>query len=163
MRTLVMKCLINNREVKYYPQTGIFKLKDYNLKGKPWKIKKCCLNRGGYLRIRIGDKKYYVHRVIYKIYNPEWDIDDSSRENRIDHENHNRTDNRIINLRNVTEQENNFNRKATKGYSWHKKTKKWQARIILNGKKVYLGYFVKEDDARNAYLDAKKIYHIIGK
>lgn len=163
MRTLVMKCLINDREVKYYPQTGIIKLRDYTYNDKRWEIKKGNLNRGGYLLIWIGDKRYYVHRVIYKIYNPEWDIEDGSKDNKIDHENHNRMDNRIVNLRNVTQQENVFNKKDVKGYTWRKRRKKWQAQIKVNGKTIHLGHFEKEDDARNAYLDAKKIYHIIGK
>jgi hypothetical protein len=162
MRKLVMKCIINDREIKYYPQTGIIKLRDYSLKGNPWKIKKGFYG-GGYLLIWIGNKKYRVHRIVYKLYNPEWDIEDGSKDNQIDHKNHNRMDNRIINLRNVTEQENCFNKKATKGYNWHKKTKKWRAQIHLNRKNIYLGLFEKEEDARNAYLDAKKIYHIIGK
>jgi hypothetical protein len=161
MRTLVMKCIINDREIKYYPQTGIFKMRDYNYYIKPWKIKKCFYG-GGYLQICIGDKKYYVHRVVYKLYHPEWDIDDSSKDNKIDHKNHNRSDNRIVNLRNVTAQENSFNTDA-KGYYWHKHNKKWKAEIHLNNKKIHLGYFTNEEDAHKAYLDAKKIYHIIGK
>ena len=63
----------------------------------------------------------------HKLYNPEWDIDDTSKENRIDHENKNRSDNRIINLRNVTQQENCFNTNA-KGYYWCKRDKKWRTR-----------------------------------
>ena len=155
-----MKCIINDREIKYYPQTGIIKMRDYNYKDKPWKIKKCSCNGKGYLQIYIGDKKYYVHRVIYKLYHPEWDIDNNSRENRIDHENRNRIDNRIINLRNVTDQENQFNTNA-KGYCWDKKTKKWRAQIRSNGKNIHLGRFNNEEDARKAYLDAKQIYHVI--
>ena len=37
--------------------------------------------------------------------------------------------------------------------------KKWHAQIKLNGKSIHLGYFDKEEDAKNAYLKAKLIYH----
>jgi hypothetical protein len=79
----------------------------------------------------------------------------------IDHINRNRADNRIINLREVTNQENCFNQKA-KGYYWSKKHKKWRGQIVLNGKKAHLGLFDTEEEARQAYLQAKEIYHKIG-
>lgn len=78
----------------------------------------------------------------------------------IDHINGVRDDNRISNLRSVTKQENSFNTKA-KGYCWHKTTNKWISYICLNNKVKYLGVFNEEDDARNAYLEAKEKYHII--
>ncbi len=78
----------------------------------------------------------------------------------IDHINRVKNDNRIINLREVTQQENNFNTNA-KGYSWHKRQKKWQASIRKDYKVIHLGCFEIEEEARNAYLEAKKIYHII--
>jgi hypothetical protein len=76
----------------------------------------------------------------------------------LDHINRNRTDNRICNLRIVTHQENCFNR-TVKGCSWNEKSKKWQSQIMLNYKKIYLGDFNTEEEARNAYLEAKKKYH----
>ena len=33
--------------------------------------------------------------------------------------------------------------------------------ITLNNKTINLGLFDNENDARNAYLEAKKIYHVI--
>jgi hypothetical protein len=61
----------------------------------------------------------------------------------------------------VTNQQNHFNETKAKGYCWHKPAKKWMAYIRLNGKGKNLGYYDTEDEARQAYLDAKKIYHII--
>ncbi len=80
-------------------------------------------------------------------------------ENHIDHINGIRDDNRISNLRDVTQQQNNHNQTKAKGYCWDKKLKKWKATIVLNYKKIHLGYFDNENDARQAYLNAKKIYH----
>jgi hypothetical protein len=154
---------INDREIKYDIETETIWARQYRKKDKPWAIKSCSYRKDGYLQINIGDKDYLVHRVVYKLYHPKWNIDDISRENRIDHENNNRMDNRIVNLRNVNHQENSFNIKDTKGYSWHKQRNKWRAQIKLNGKNFHLGLFEREEDARNAYLDAKKIYHIYSK
>ena len=79
----------------------------------------------------------------------------------LDHINGLKDDNRISNLRSVTHKQNHMNRTTAKGYCWSKKANKWQAEITLNYKKMRLGLFDKEEDARNAYLEAKKIYHII--
>jgi hypothetical protein len=151
---------INGREIKYDIETETIWAKDYRINGHPWTIKKGSYDGQGYLKFRIGDKKYKVHRVVYKLYHPEWNIDDISSENKIDHKNKNKADNRIINLRNLTNQENGFNTNA-KGYCWNKQNKKWHAQICLNRKIIHLGYFEREEDARNAYLAAKKIYHVI--
>jgi len=125
-----------------------------------WRIKKIS-GQHEYLIITIGEKKYKLHRVIYKIWNPDWDIEDGSNDNSIDHINGHTDDNQITNLRNVTHQQNHCNRTKAKGYSWNKQLQKWQASIKLNNKHIHLGLFVLEADARNAYLEAKKVYHII--
>ena len=80
--------------------------------------------------------------------------------NVIDHINMIRDDNRIVNLRNVTKQQNHFNNKG-KGYRFHKRDKKWYASIKLDGKQIHLGTFLTEEDAQQAYLEAKKVYHVI--
>lgn len=46
-----------------------------------------------------------------------------------------------------------------KGYSWRKNARKWSAQIMVDGKYIHLGYFIFEEDAENAYLEAKRIYH----
>jgi hypothetical protein len=79
----------------------------------------------------------------------------------IDHINGIRNDNRICNLRSVTKQENAFNRTTSKGYHWHKRANKWHSQIKVNDKRIHLGYFNTEEDAREAYLAAKEQYHII--
>lgn len=58
----------------------------------------------GYKVFRLNKKKLYVHRAIWFLFNGEWP-------NIIDHINHDKTDNRIQNLRNVTQKENQLNRK----------------------------------------------------
>lgn len=77
----------------------------------------------------------------------------------IDHINGDGSDNRIINLRDVKQQLNCFNKKNTKGYT--KNGKKFQAMIGINYKQIPLGTYETEWEAHKAYIDAKKIYHII--
>jgi len=132
-------------------------------KGDEWKEIKIQINNYGYKRFQFGVKKkqycFKIHRLIYWLHNPDWDIMDSSRDNAIDHIDGNTLNNNIENLRVVSHQENNWNRTKAKGYSRFKN--KWIAGIRLNGKSIHLGLFDNEDDARNAYLEAKKIYHVI--
>ena len=132
----------------------------YKLKNPKWNQLKIQTDKDGYKLINIKLKQYRLHRVNYYAHNPTWDIHDSSQDNFIDHENKDKTNNHIENLRVVTNQENSFNTKA-KGYTWVKQSQKWRAQISVNGKKKNLGYFVLKEDARTAYLEAKKIYHII--
>ena len=151
--------IINKRELKYDIESG--EIWGIDGRTKNWAVKKVS-RQGEYLCMDIGSKLYQHHRVIYKFYNPAWDIEDGSiKNNSIDHINGHTDENQITNLRNLTHQQNHCNRTKAKGYSWHKTKRKWLAKIKLNGKDIHLGLFVLEEDARNAYLEAKKLYHII--
>lgn len=115
------------------------------------------VDQTGYCRktIRIpGTKKFrtiLMHRVLM---NPPDGM-------QIDHINGLRHDCRKCNLRIVTKQQNDWNRSKVKGYYWNKDAQKFQACIALSGKQFHLGLFNTEDEAHQAYLDAKKIYHVI--
>ena len=76
----------------------------------------------------------------------------------VDHINTDGLDNRKSNLRIATDQVNQHNRKSN-GYSWAKHAKKYKVRIKLNNKSIHVGYYNTEDEARAAYLEAKKKYH----
>lgn len=76
----------------------------------------------------------------------------------VDHENHNRCDNRRCNLRVCTQSQNMANQRKRvgasskyKGVHWCKKDKRWRAQIRVNYKTLYLGQFEKELDAAAAY------------
>ena len=79
----------------------------------------------------------------------------------VDHINGDGLDNRRVNLRIVTVQENAFNRHDAKGYCWHKQKRKWRAYITVDGTQRHLGLFDKWQDARAAYVTAKPKYHSI--
>lgn len=78
----------------------------------------------------------------------------------IDHINQVKHDNRIENLRIVTKQQNCWNNSAN-GYSFHILKNKWQASIRVDGVLKHLGLFGTKEEARQAYLDAKAIWHKI--
>jgi hypothetical protein len=79
----------------------------------------------------------------------------------VDHRDGDTLDNRMSNLRLVTQQQNSFNKTKAKGYTWHSSNNKWQAQLMVDGKNIHLGYFDSEQAAREAYLSAKAIYHQI--
>jgi len=107
------------------------------------------------LNIQLEDKtlKLYGHQFAWYWVHKEC-------ANEIDHINGARYDNRLCNLRSVTRQQNQWNRTTAKGYHWDKKNKKWRAHITLNKKSINLGHFNTEEQARQAYLDAKQKFHV---
>ena len=111
----------------------------------------------GYVNIHIThcgkDYKLKAHQLAYY-------IEYGKIVEQIDHKDGDRSNNKIDNLREVTHQQNQFNRNA-KGYSFNKKLKKYRAYITTDKVQLHLGYYNTEQEARKAYLDAKKIYHII--
>lgn len=95
----------------------------------------------------------YMHRIILE--NKLKDNED------IHHINGNGLDNRKCNLQIVTRSQHHMTKKKRKncssqykGIHWHKSHKKWQAQIMINYKRINLGYFNNEIEAAKAY-DAK--------
>jgi hypothetical protein len=118
-------------------------------------------NSNGYKRIGIYGYYYGRSRLLWFYVYGYWPI-------QIDHINLNRSDDRLQNLREVTNQQNQFNRlpylnksSKYKGVCWHKKANKWMAYIQKNGKSRHLGLFGKETLAAEAYnLAAKQLFGI---
>jgi hypothetical protein len=140
-------------EVLHYdPETGIFTRKislAYNAAvGDPVGH----ISGDGYLHASIDGKKYKLHRLAWLYMMGEWPPE------QLDHKNMWRTDNRWDNLREATNAENNRNRGAQsnnrsglKGASWVAKAGRWQARIVVNGQRKYLGLFDTAEEAHAAY------------
>jgi hypothetical protein len=146
-----------NNTIKVF-ETGQVLVKRFN--NDEFYEKKCSKSRG-YLRLPLyykgKEKSYKVHRLVAFAF---LNLDLENKKQIIDHKDRNQLNNDVSNLRILSQQQNTFNTNA-KGYSWHKRDKKWVAQISINGKSIYLGCFETEEDARQAYLDAKLIYHII--
>ena len=133
-------------------------------RGLRWKeVKQTPDKKTGYCKIELSGKTYQYHRVVYKVCNTDWDINDISRENEIDHIcGVKPLDNRIENLRILNRQQNVCNNlHFVKGYYYHKQTNKYQAKIKINRNQISLGYHDTPEQARAAYLEAKAIYHKI--
>jgi len=105
-------------------------------------------HNAGYLQVRVAPGNYLAHRIAWAIYHGSWPTLD------IDHINGIRTDNRIINLRDVSRQTNlrnsarrPCNTSGHTGVVWHPRNGKWQAQVTIHGKNHYLGQFDDVGDA----------------
>jgi hypothetical protein len=78
----------------------------------------------------------------------------------IDHIDRNPSNNHISNLRVVNQYQNQYNTNP-KGVYFRKDRNAWYSTLVVKGKKIFIGYFNTEEEARNKYLEAKKIYHNI--
>jgi hypothetical protein len=119
------------------------------------------LDAHGYVQVGYLKKMYKAHRLIWAMIHGEFP------DGQIDHINGNRSDNRLCNLRVVTQQQNAHNKQKNKrnksgftGVCWNKKSSKWQACISVNAVTIYLGVFHTAEQAHAAYLSAKSIHHI---
>jgi len=144
----------------YDPDTGIFtRLTSPSNNVKIGDIAGCAHKTNGYLVIQVKGVLYYAHRLAWLYVYGEWPKEC------IDHISHNRADNRISNLREVTRPENNKNlpiRKTnvsgTTGVHWNKIRNKWHSQIMVNGKAIYLGLFSDKSDAISARKDGEIRY-----
>lgn len=97
----------------------------------------------GYKIVGMSGKRHLAHRIIWEMHHGK--IPDGMQ---IDHVDHDKTNNKIENLRLVTSKENNYNMKfrstnksGVTGVSWDKQHGKWASNIKVNGVKIHLGLF----------------------
>jgi len=138
----MMKQMLGN-DFKY--EDDLFYKRNYKFtKTIEW----CCLNYNkpnketGYIQVKVNGKMMGLNRLVYFFHYPDWDIYDVSKENEIDHENQNKLDNSIENLRITNHSENMQNRthfkdKQIKGVSFINdgRKKPWRAYWQENKKK----------------------------
>lgn len=115
--------------------------------------------KDGYTRIFIKRKSYLAHRLAFVMhfgFEPECEID---------HINHNRSDNRLLNLRKASKTENmrnislqSNNTSGFMGVYWNKASKKWAAQIKVNGKNKRIGLFADKNEAIQARAKANETY-----
>ena len=107
------------------------------------------INSRGYIHIRLDMKFYQAHRLIWIHFNGN--IQDDLP---IDHINRDRSDNRIENLRVVTNSQNNLNSKRSDHESvgvWLVGNK-YAAYYNSNGKRLYIGRYETQREAIEARL-----------
>lgn len=94
-----------------------------------------------------------MHRLVY-----EKHIGPIPDRHYVDHINHDSLDNRLCNLRAVTNQQNQFNQRlhgrnksGYRGVCWHKGHRRWRACIRVNGVHYHIGNFETKEEAALAY------------
>lgn len=153
------------RLLQYTPEDGVFtwreRTPDMFKEGKH-SAAHCCakwnsawagkragsLGRGdGYRAVIINRVQFLAHRLAWFYVNRSWP-------EVIDHENGDRDDNRIVNLRSTTHLENHKNQSirtcntsGVVGVSFLKKRRVWQARIMVNHLQIPLGHYRNFEDA----------------
>jgi hypothetical protein len=112
----------------------------------------------GYLRGTIMSKNEFAHRAAWMIYAGEVP-------NKVDHINGVRTDNRIVNLRNVNDIDHARNCAVSKncasgvlGVVFDKPSGRWVAHITVNRRFIYLGSFASIEEAAAARIEANRKY-----
>ena len=142
----------------YNPETGVF----------GWSMSRSGVKKGtnagcdrgdGYIIIKIDYTLYLAHRLAWLYQNGSFPSGD------IDHINRSRSDNRISNLREISNKCNAKNCKISKnnksgvtGVTFYKPQKKWHARIKVNFEEFHLGYFKEFHKAVSARWEAEKKY-----
>lgn len=144
--------------VTYDPETGVMRWRIPRRRARPGDIIGT-RNEQGYLRVEINGRCYRVHRLIWLYVYGEWPP------NEIDHINHVRDDNRLINLRLASPSQNQANKGPTqrntsgyKGVSWHSQCKKWNAYITVRGRRKSLGLYPDKEQASAAYKAAARFH-----
>jgi len=118
------------------------------------------LTNHGYLKVYLNGKQHYLHRLAWLyVYGEDPE--------QIDHINHNRSDNRISNLRDVTNAENHKNMSIYKknksgkhGVTWSKDRQKWVVNINVDGKRISLGRYKNLTEAISVRERAEKEFGI---
>jgi hypothetical protein len=145
----------------YDPDTGIFHWRVSRGGVEPGAAAGHINNRG-YILIRVNGTDFKAHRLAWLHFHGMWP------DHQIDHINGDRSDNRIANLRDVSQFTNMQNqtkppKNSTSGFlgvSWHKRAKQWRARISVNGRVQHIGCFDCAKEAHAAYLAAKLRFHL---
>ena len=114
------------------------------------------MKSNGYAYVRISGTDYLAHRIVWLIFHGYWP-------ETVDHINRIRSDNRICNLRDVSNLENHqnmskyaSNSSGVTGVHWCKTNRVWVAKITIFKKVRKLGNFTHKADAIAARKLAEK-------
>lgn len=141
---------VSNKQPIYDSESGII----YDKYGKP--LSK--INKSGYYVTTYKGKQILAHRLAWYLHYGVFPIGE------LDHINSNRADNRIVNLREVTRQQNMLNRlKGTNNTSGIKGVSKfrdkWIVRISINGKYKSFGIYEDIELAELVASEVRAKYH----
>jgi|APGre2960657404_1045060.scaffolds.fasta_scaffold95953_2 hypothetical protein len=148
-----------HRHLDYNPSTGKFR-RAIGQKRSPVGVEiSVKQSTNGYFYICILGKKRLAHRLawlhFYGEYPPTF----------IDHINGDKTDNRIENLRPASYSENSQNQRSPRSdnklgvLGVCRSANKFKAQIRIDGRTTYIGLFESVEEARLAYVNAKRKHH----
>jgi hypothetical protein len=120
---------------------------------------KISITHKGYCKVMLTNsngtrKGFFVHRLVMQTFSYK-------SKQQINHKDCNKKNNHISNLEYCTNRENTNHRFANiqklskyAGVTFHKRSNKWQAQKMINGKRTYLGLFHTEIEAYNKYINS---------
>jgi hypothetical protein len=136
----------------YNPDTGLFHWRGGHKRVLPGQIAGSP-DKDGYILICVDQKMYKAHRLAWLWMTGEWP------KNEIDHIDNVPANNRFVNLREATRQQNarnmprhRDNKIGLKGVYKNKRGTRFIARATVNRKPVHLGCYSSKDDAHAAYV-----------
>lgn len=144
-------------KLTYDPVTGVFTWNnDSDLNGY-WNSRLAgtqagTLTKFGYRRIELDGRLYMAHRLAWFYVYGVWPSA------QLDHDNHNRADNRIVNLKEATNLENSRNRKGQPGVRFCTQKQKWKADIGADGVQYPLGFFDTKGEAIAARQEGEALH-----
>lgn len=155
--------------LNYAPETGIF---TWAVAGRGRNVGSPAGSKDhrGYIQLSLGPRKarlrIYMHQAAWLYVHGYWPVQD------IDHINHDKSDNRIENLRELSRslnQQNQIrphanNKTGFLGVYANKpgRKKPYLATIFVKGRHVHLGAFDTAEEAHAAYVEAKRRLHPAG-
>ena len=115
------------------------------------------LSKAGYYVGSILDRQYKAQRIIWLYMTGEWPEDE------VDHIDHNKRNNRWVNLREASTKENGKNKSklvtntsGQTGVYWDQQTQKWRSFITVDEKKICLGRY----DSYECAVEVRKMAEI---
>lgn len=111
-----------------------------------------------YKQVSLGGKFYYTHRLIFAMFYGYFPKS-------IDHIDRNPQNNKIENLREATQSQNNYNasirKDNTSGFKnvyWDKRRNQWVVMIKVNKKNKHIGYYDSFQEAKESAIKARNLY-----
>lgn len=147
-----------NRLFAYDATTGILRWKVST--GNRVKAGEECgsIDSKGRRRVLFRGKTYAVHQLVFAMHHGRWSIA------QVDHIDGDKLNNRIENLREATNAQNARNRlyknrTKPRGVSMHKRDRRYHARIMVDGRSMFLGSFDNAERAAHEYNKAAVALH----
>lgn len=144
--------------LNYDPKTGFFTWAKVRRRCRLGDVVGCQMKHG-YIGIRLDNVLYLAHRLVWLYVYNRWPTD------QIDHIDSNRANNKLSNLREVSNLENAQNIRGPKAKNKsgflgvRKENSKWLAEIRVNYKLIRIGLFATPEEAHEAYILTKRRLH----